>query len=73
MGYSERHSVVGTVLNWWTDCLFPPRRSTAPSREERDAAARFTRGNIAIQAGLFITKDELEHQREEVSKIIFPQ
>jgi hypothetical protein len=72
----EKNVVVswgGAAIRWWTNVVFPPHHSFAPSQDERAAAARFARGNIAIQAGLFITTKELEHQRKEVSKIVFPQ
>jgi len=55
------------------DRIFPPYHYVGPSQDAREAAGRYARGNIAIQAGLFITEAELEQQRKEVGKISFPQ
>jgi hypothetical protein len=74
MEKTEKVSVTAYLVQWWTNRLFPGREARrSHPRDQREAAARFTRGNIAIQAGSFITKDDLEHQRVEVSKIVFPQ
>jgi hypothetical protein len=64
----------GSAVRWWTNVVFPPRAGGMHyNSDQREAAARYTRGNIAIQAGSFITKEELEASRTEVSKIVFPK
>lgn len=51
----------------------PTQPTDASTQDQRDAAARFTRGNIAIQAGVFVTEADLERQRAEVASIAFPK
>lgn len=60
-------------IRWWTNILFPPRPKLRPSKDQRDEAARFSRGNIPIQEGLFVTQQELENERKEVANIAFPK
>lgn len=74
MNRIANRSVANAVIQWWTDRLFPPSsRHQANRHDERDAAVRFTRGNIAIQSGQFITTEDLEWQRKQVSSLKFPQ
>ena len=42
-------------------------------RDARAAAARFSRGNVAIQFGNFLTTEDLEKERQEVSRIKLPR
>lgn len=42
-------------------------------RDARAAAARFSRGNVAIQLGNFLTTEDLEKEREKVSRIKLPK
>ena len=37
----------------------------------RKAASRFSRGNVAIQFGSFVTTEDLEKERREVAKLKF--
>lgn len=41
-------------------------------RDSRAVAARFSRGNVAIQMGYFVTGTDLEKERAEVAHIKFP-
>lgn len=47
--------------------------SPVMSHEEKESAARFTRGNVSIQAGVFVTEAELERQRREIALMAFPE
>lgn len=44
------------------------RFAGASNLEVRAAAARFSRGNIAIQQGAFVTTDDLEREREQFKR-----
>ena len=43
------------------------------TRDARASASRFSRGNVAIQSGYFLTSADLEREREEVSRIKLPK
>lgn len=47
-------------------------RSNLADREiARKSASRFSRGNVAIQFGAFVTTSDLEKERAEVAKLRF--
>lgn len=46
----------------------------APTSQEKDGrgtAERFSRGNVAVQAGRFVTKADLDRERREVAEASF--
>lgn len=45
----------------------------AGTRDARQVASRFSRGNVAIQAGAFITTDDLERERARIANHSFPE
>lgn len=45
---------------------------TAGTHDARHTAARFSRGNVAIQSGAFVTTSDLERERERMSHHSFP-
>jgi len=44
----------------------------ADRADARQAAARFSRGNIPIQHGAFVTSEDLERERQELTKHPLP-
>lgn len=68
-------------IEWLVRRSPPPLPSIERIREEVDArrdrdgreiAARMTRGNVAIQNGAFLTKADLERERDVVRRYRFP-
>lgn len=54
--------------------LFGGENSRRYSRDRviaRRAAARYSRGNVAIQLDAFVTREDLEKEREQVAKLKF--
>jgi hypothetical protein len=45
---------------------------TAGTHDAREAAARFSRGNVAVQSGAFLTTSDLERERARMSHHSFP-